>query len=195
MGVVLASRPALPVPGGIGSPASSSSSTSGAGMNEALLVGSPLRRIDVPYQAPSLDPQLSTSSTPGRCRNRRSLTSALHTTPAEQIVRRLEPSYGRPSAARASSARVMGLANASPTIASVVTRWRSTASNSWWGSKLWSSSVTIMPPQCRTDDPAYAMAVECMSGAAGTATGREPSSHSRRACSTGSSGTVVGSTS
>ena len=63
------------------------------------------------------------------------LVSVDHITPELTISPSDDTSYGSPRASASSSARTIGLANASPTIAICVTRSRSTVCQSSWASK------------------------------------------------------------
>ena len=91
------------------------------------------------------------------------MVSLLHITPDDTIATRLERSQ-RPGFS--SRVRRIGLPNASPTIAIVLTPSRSIVSSSTTGSKLRLSSVTMLPPPDRVDRHGK-FPVPCICGQAG----------------------------
>ena len=103
-----------------------------------------------------------------------SLTSAVHMTPEEMIVRNEDVSYGRPAAAASSSARRMGLEKASPTMAMAFARWRWTASSSSSASSDRRSSVITVPPARWGMKVPSQTPVPCISGQAGIEIRRSP---------------------
>ncbi len=80
-----------------------------------------------------------------------------------------DTSYGVPPASASSSARNIGLANASPTIAICVTRSRCTVAQSSCGSKCRPTRVTTDAPK-KSDWNVVNAPVPCMSGDAGSCT-------------------------
>ena len=96
------------------------------------------------------------------------MVSLLHMTPDDTIATRLERSQ-RPGFS--SRVRRIGLPNASPTIAIVLTPSRSIVSSSSTGSKVRLSSVTMLPPPDSVDRHGK-LPVPCICGQAGRK--REP---------------------
>ena len=140
--------------------------------------------VDEAMPIASDEPRLSSSMSRALWRSRPFFVSAAQITPDETTSRRLAMSH-RPGSA--SSARRMGLANASPTIDIEFTRSRSMVSSSSTGSKWRPCTVTTEPPSIR-QFMALNAPVPCMSGAAGTFTGPGLGTRAASAAGSGSSG-------
>ena len=123
----------------------------------------PAPDTEEPMPSASEEENASSRSMPGWCASRASLDSWLHITPEETMATRLERSQ---PPGLASSARRIGLAKASPTMAMLVTASRSMVSSSSTASKVRPCSVTTEPPAESVDSPGK-LPVPCICGHAG----------------------------
>ena len=113
--------PISPEPGCTGRSSSVNTFVVGIWLNFAVDGGRPFMVMLIPIE-PSVEPMASTSTSCSIRSSSASLTSAVHMTPEEMIVRNEDVSYGRPAAAASSSARRMGFEKASPTMAMAFAR-------------------------------------------------------------------------
>ena len=134
---------------------------------------------DAPMPSASDDENTSMSNMSGLWASSPCLTGSLHITPDDVIITRLDRSQ-RPGLA--SSVRTIGLANASPTMMSELTRRASMVSSSSSMSKWRPSSSTTTPAPLRAMKVVN-WPVPCMSGGPGSSTppGAAPVSFSRMA--------------
>ena len=159
--------------------------TSGPKVKRAVCSAAVPLDTDVPMPSASDDEKASMSIMVGWWCNSARLVSSLHMTPDDTKARSVA-SFQCPG--RSSRAARMGLAKASPTMATVFTFSRSTVSSSSTGSKRRPVRVTTQPPI-----PSAAMEVNapvpCISGQAGRWTGPAPTMALRTPPSPPSSGT------
>ena len=97
------------------------------------------------------------------------MIGALHATPAEQMTRSDDASYGRPSGRPSSRARTIGRPKASPTMPTTRACVSSTVASSSWASKDRPVRVVTVPPAVSVGNEAKMNPVLCMSGDAGMA--------------------------
>ena len=143
--------------------------------------------IAAPKPTASEEPKESKRTMLGWCARSARFTSGDHMTPEEMMEMRLSSRY---SPRRSSRARSIGLAKASPTMATLLTAWWPTACHSSCGSKLTPPSVTIEPPAVSVMK-AVKRPVPCMRGQAGR--WRSPGPRARTRAASSSSDATGGS--
>src|SRR5437588_6000 len=160
-------------PGSTGLPSSVNTWTRSPSWNLAVSGAWPGTATEPPRPTASVDPKESNRTIEGWCFRRPSLTSWLHITPEEEMSLRLDRSY---LPGLESSSASMGLAKASPTMATALICPSWIVCHSSAGSKRRDCSVVIDPPRPMVTNEDH-WPVPCMRGQA--ASMRGPAAPSR----------------
>ncbi len=180
----MATSPRSPEPHGTSRPSSVTTRVYGPSRNDAVSAASADDIVLEAMPMASLEPSESTMISRSLWASRPFFVAVDHITPLDTITRNDEMSQRCGSA---SSARRIGLANASPTIDIELMRSACTVSSSSSGSNLLPSIVTTLPPIIRLLN-ALNNPVPCINGAAGRLRGPGLLTRSVAACRSCSGG-------